>query len=107
MFCTSKVGRGEEIAGVFGSPHSLISFRSDVVGLDTTENKAILGECKFRNTPMDKKQLEELMDRDGLIDKRYKVAEYHLYSLSGFTDWVKDNAVALNVRLIPIEDMYN
>lgn len=79
----------------------------DVVGLDTTENKAILGECKFRNTPMDKKQLEELMDRDGLIDKRYKVAEYHLYSLSGFTDWVKDNAVALNVRLIPIEDMYN
>ena len=79
----------------------------DVVGLDTTENKAILGECKFRNTPMDKKQLEELMDRDGLIDKRYKVAEYHLYSLSGFTDWVKDNALALNVRLIPIEDMYN
>lgn len=79
----------------------------DVVGLDTTENKAILGECKFRNTPMDKKQLEELMYRDGLIDKRYKVAEYHLYSLSGFTDWVKDNAVALNVRLIPIEDMYN
>ena len=56
---------------------------------------------------MDKKQLEELMDRDGLIDKRYKVVEYHLYSLSGFTDWVNDNAVALNVRLIPIEDMYN
>ena len=56
---------------------------------------------------MDKKQLEDLMDRAGLIDKRYKVAEYHLYSLSGFTDWVKDNAVALNVRLIPIEDMYN
>ena len=41
----------------------------DVVGLSMTENRAILGECKFRNTPMDKKQLEELMDRDGLIDK--------------------------------------
>ena len=42
----------------------------------------------------DKKQLEELMDRDGLIDKRYKVAEYHLYSLSGFTDWVKGSQTA-------------
>ena len=36
----------------------------DVVGIDTIENNAILGECKFRNTPMDKKQLEELLERD-------------------------------------------
>ena len=72
-----------------------------------SKTEQIENNNKNHKNVINKKQLEELMDRDGLIDKRYKVAEYHLYSLSGFTDWVKENAVALNVRLIPIEDMYN
>lgn len=48
----------------------------DVVGLDTEHNRAILGECKFRNSPIDKSIFETLMDRNGLIDKKYSTIAY-------------------------------
>lgn len=78
----------------------------DVVGLDTERNKAILGECKFRNAPMDKSMLDDLMERNGLIDRKYRTVAYFLFSLGGFSSWIIENGEKMNVRAITLEDMY-
>ena len=56
----------------------------DVVGLNTVDKKAILGECKFKNSSVDKATLDALQDLAGLIDKKYEIVAYYLFSLSGF-----------------------
>ena len=78
----------------------------DVVGLDTESNKAILGECKFRNAPIDKSILDDLMAKNGLIDRKYITAAYFLFSLGGFSNWILENKEKINVRTITLEDMY-
>ena len=47
----------------------------DVVGLNTVDKKAILGECKFKNSSVDKATLDALQDRAGLIDKKYEIVK--------------------------------
>lgn len=39
------------------------------IKIDRTAKKAVLGECKYRKEPIDKKVYEELLDKDGLISK--------------------------------------
>ena len=78
----------------------------DVVGLNPIEKKAILGECKFRNSPIDKAALDVLLERTNLIDKKYEVISYYLFSLSGFTNWLTTNAAKHNTKLITIKEMY-
>ena len=78
----------------------------DVVGLDTEHNRAILGECKFRNSPIDKSIFETLMDRNGLIDKKYSTIAYFLFSLAGFSSWIEENCNDFNLKLVSLEDMY-
>ena len=78
----------------------------DVVGLDTISNQAILGECKFRNAPIDKSILDDLMERNGLIDRKYVTVSYFLFSLGGFSAWILENSEAMNVRAISLDDMY-
>lgn len=78
----------------------------DVVGIDTVSNKAVLGECKYKNEILDKSVMEALIDRTGLIDPKYRTVEYLLFSKSGFSDWVKDNAKNKDVKLISLKDMY-
>lgn len=78
----------------------------DVVGINQSLKKAVLGECKFKNNPIDKKVVEDLLDRNGLIDNRYTTVAYFLFSLGGFSDWVKENASIYNLLLITLEDMY-
>ena len=77
----------------------------DVVGLDTENKLAILGECKFRNIPVDKGVLDDLRERNGLIDKKYSTAAYFLFSLSGFTGWFDENPDE-HVRRINIDQLY-
>lgn len=78
----------------------------DVVGLDKMSRKAVLGECKFRNEPIDKKIYEGLLDKNGLISKEYTVVQYMLFSKSGFTDWVVDHAEKDSVKIVGLEEMY-
>lgn len=77
----------------------------DVVGLDTEQNKAILGECKFRNSVFEKSMLDDLKDRNGLIDHKYTTVAFFLFSLGGFSKWFYDNPDS-NVRLIGIDELY-
>ena len=78
----------------------------DVVGLDKEEGKAVIGECKFKNETMDKSVLDVLISRDGLLDKKYSVVSYYLFSLSGFSDWLVKNAEEMNTKLISLNEMY-
>ena len=67
----------------------------------------MLGECKFKNEVIDKEVYEALMNRRGLIDKRYTEVQYLFFSLTGFSKWIKDNTDEDTVRLITLDDMYN
>lgn len=78
----------------------------DVVGLDKMSRKAVLGECKFRNEPIDKKIYEELLEKNGLIAKEYTVVQYLLFAKSGFTDWVAEHAEEDLVKLVGLEELY-
>lgn len=79
----------------------------DVVGLDKTSRKAVLGECKFKNEVVDKKVYDALLERNGLISNAYTVVQYLLFSKSGFSDWVMEHAASDRVKLVSLEDMYH
>ncbi|MBR4606785.1 MAG: ATP-binding protein [Lachnospiraceae bacterium] len=79
----------------------------DVVGIDHGGRKAVIGECKFKNEVIDKEVYEALMDRRGLIDKRYEEVEYLFFSLSGYSKWVKENAEKGKVLLLTLSDLYD
>ncbi len=78
----------------------------DIVGLDKQSKKAVLGECKYRNEPLDKKVYDSLMERNGLISSTYRVVQYLLFAKSGFSDWVMEHADSDRVRLVSLQDMY-
>ena len=78
----------------------------DVVGLDKTSKKAVLGECKYRNIPIDKNVYEDLQEKNGLIAKEYTVVQYILFSKSGFTEWVAEHCERDGVKLVELGDMY-
>lgn len=79
----------------------------DVVELDKTSKKAVLGECKFKNNIVDKKVYDALLERNGLISNAYTVVQYQLFSRSGFSDWVVEHAAGDRVKLVCLEDMYH
>ena len=78
----------------------------DVVGLSRAENKAVIGECKYRNEPLDKDVLDALMERDGLIDRKYKIVEYLLFSKSGFSKWITEHQ-SDTITPVSLDDMYS
>mgnify|MGYP003310111749 CR=1 FL=1 len=78
----------------------------DVVGIDKLNRKSVLGESKFKNTPIDKAVLDDLLKRTGLVDKRYKTVQYLLFSLGGFTDRISNHTERKKVVLISLDDMY-
>ena len=55
---------------------------------------------------IDKEVYETLMDRRGLIDKKYEEVEYLFFSLSGYSKWVKENVDSNKVKLLEIADIY-
>jgi AAA+ ATPase superfamily predicted ATPase len=91
----------------WGPGHDHIPTDIDVVGIDDASKKAVLGECKFKNEVIDKEVYEVLMSSRGLIDKRYEEVELLLFSLSGFSKWVKENAELEKIRLVTLEELYD
>lgn len=78
----------------------------DVVGLDKASKKAVLGECKYRNAPIDKNVYEDLQEKNGLIAKEYTVVQYILFSKSGFTEWVVEHCERDRVKLVELGDLF-
>ena len=91
----------------WGQGHDRKPTDIDVVGIDNINNQAVLGECKFKNEPIDKAVYEALIDRKGLIDKKYDEVQYVFFSLSGYTEWVKETADSEKVKLLTLEDLYD
>ena len=95
------------VGGWWGPGHDHKPTDIDVVGLDDVEKKAVIGECKFKNEVLDKESYEALMNRRGLIDKRYREVQYLFFSLSGYSKWVEEHMDPKYDRLITLEDMYS
>ena len=76
----------------------------DVVAVNDAEKTAIIGECKFKNTPFGKEEYETLMDRARLISP-YRTVHFLIFSLSGVTKWILEKNDPL-IRIISIEDIF-
>ena len=62
----------------------------------------LVGECKFKNTPFDKTEFENFMDKIKYLP--VSDPQIFIFSLNGFSDYVKQNAG--KCTLVSIEDMY-
>ena len=78
----------------------------DVLVLGRNGDEAIFCECKYRNVLFDKTEFEDLITASKSfpnVKERY----YYLFSKSGFTDWVKNEASRMeNVKLIGLDDLF-
>lgn len=79
----------------------------DVVGIDNINNKAIIGECKFKNEEIDKSVFDALMERKDLLDRKYEVVQYMFFSLTGFSKWILENTDKGVVKLYTLENLYD
>lgn len=68
----------------------------------TSKKIAILGECKFKSEKFDNKDLENFLKKVKLV--KAENAFLCVFSLSGFTDYVKNNNK--NILLVSIDNMY-
>ncbi len=78
----------------------------DVVALNERQHEALLGECKYKKEVIDKAVFEALKLRDHLIDHKYHTVGYLLFSKSGFSDWIMENAKEERITTVSLEDMY-
>lgn len=73
----------------------------DILG--TYEKDVLLiGECKFKNEKVDKETFESFLEKTRYI--KSKTPLLCMFSLSGYTDYVKENANG--VILLTIDDLY-
>ena len=77
----------------------------DVVALSEMENKAVVGECKFKNEKLDRGVYETLLRRANVLSSKYTITKYMLFSLSGYTKWF-DSLQDNRVMRISLDDMY-
>lgn len=80
---------------------NIINIEIDLCGKEN-KNIVLIGECKFKNEKFDKNELISFRNKVNYLnaDNAYLC----IFSLSGYTDYVKENAG--NIRLYTIEDMY-
>ena len=62
----------------------------------------LVGECKYKNAPFDKTEYEKLIDKIKYLPTTNPLI--CIFSLGGFTDYIKKTAKGC--RLISIDDMY-
>ena len=59
--------------------------------LKCIQEKVVVRECKFRSMSIGKEEYETLHDRGRLVAP-WRVTHYFLFSLGGFTSWVREKA---------------
>lgn len=88
-----------------GNPRTHSQAQIDIVVTSAEDDSCVIGSCKYRNSPVDEKELalmEEYADAMGHFSRRY----YYLFSKSGFTDTLCARAAGEDIRLISLKDMY-
>lgn len=79
-----------------------VNLEIDILAPDNTKKKVIYGECKFTNEPFDMNEFKNLKSKIFIGESIY----YYLFSLSGFTDAVENEAVNnSNIKLISARDL--
>ena len=79
-----------------------VNLEIDILAPDSTKKKVIYGECKFTNEPFDMNEFRNLVSKVFIGDSVY----YYLFSLSGFTDAVENEATEnSNIKLIFAHDL--
>lgn len=103
----TKVGTywGTELIEDKDGKKSQIAADIDVVALSEVDKTVLIGECKFTKAKIDKEIYETLVRRAALISGKYRLKNYLLFSLNGYSQWVSeiDNDKLI---LITLEDMY-
>ena len=79
----------------------------DVMAVDNASDAAIVGECKFRNAPVDRSVLNLLRDRAARTGIGQRT--YLLFSLGGFDQSLVDDAAASqsDVQLVGIDELFH
>lgn len=88
-------------ASVLDEDKKPIQIEIDLLGKND-KNILLVGECKFKNEPFDKEEFEKLKDKIKYLPVTDPIV--CIFSLSGFTEYVKKNAG--KYKLISIDDMY-
>lgn len=78
----------------------------DIVGISPTERRMIVGECKFKNSKIDKEVYETLIRRARALPYSYPVVQYMFFSLGGYSRWMEENTDRENVSLYTLEDLF-
>ena len=77
----------------------------DVVGIDENGKKAVIGECKFKNSFFGKEEYEKLIDRGRLLSP-YIVDKYLIFSLGGVKENLKGKK-NVNVEVIKMSQLFD
>lgn len=77
----------------------------DVVAISDVDRTMVIGECKFKNEPIDKGIVETLYRRAVLPDHKYRVIRKVFFSLSGYTKWCEEAGLA-DAEFLTLGDLY-
>lgn len=93
-----KKADGEGRIASFETEIDLVAFSSD-------RKHMLIGECKYRNSPVDIDEYKKLKDKQ-IYDKGADV-QYAMFSKSGFGKRLEELAEAEGVLLVSLEDIYD
>lgn len=77
----------------------------DVVAISDIDRTMVIGECKFRNEPIDKGIVETLYRRASLPDHKYRCVRKVFYSLGGYTKWCEEAGLE-DAEFLTLRDLY-
>lgn len=92
--------------GRWWGTNSKIKEQEEIDFIAKSKNKAIFGECKYRNEKLDIGVLNDLIRKSEIFNK-YTQRYYFLFSKSGFTNNVVEEAKRnRNIELIELKNLY-
>jgi len=110
-FRAAKIGRWRGKAGrsetLPDGTVKMVSYETeiDIMAVDQWEKNILLGECKFRNSLFSYGDLTNLVEKYKL-DKKIESVTYFLFSKSGFTQGLRDEAEKNSaIRLYSLADI--
>ncbi|MCL2342004.1 MAG: hypothetical protein FWC53_02965 [Firmicutes bacterium] len=93
--------------GRWWGTNPILKEQEEIDFIAKSKNKAIFGECKYRNEKSDIDVLDNLIRKSEMFDNKYTQRYYYLFSKSGFTNGlIEDTKKRKNVELIELNDLY-
>ena len=77
----------------------------DVLIMDKDRKNGLFAECKFKNSKFTSKDLDDILDSFAIFPSIQNHLIY-VFSISGWTEEVKERASSYNARLITLDDLF-